>query len=238
MAHEKRRPTPSDSKRQRPSSPKNNTVDSLAVAIGRRLVEAREGLGLSQQSLHARTKVHDAEGKGVSRAALSLYETGVNKPGARETIILCNTLKITPNWLFYGSDSPAKTLQASLEFLHGNEITLSVRLAYAILVLDPEERDAFASLLFSMVGKKLGDLKLSSLMTVAGRAGRVITEQLVEIVGEDARNKPVRDLIELFIKEVGETILTTRGTLRPRIAEEHLGDPDYPPPPPRKLKKS
>lgn len=215
----------------------------MAGAIGRRLVEAREGLGLSQQTLHAKTKDHDPNGKGVSRAVLSLYETGVNRPGAREIVILCNTLKITPNWLLYGADSPAKTLQASLEFLQGNEITLSVRLAYAMLVLEPEERDAFAGLLLSMAGKKLGDVRLSSLMAVAGTASRVIVEEIAQIVGEVVEDKPirelpVRELIDLFVEDVGKSVYTRRGTLRPRITEDELGDPDLPHPPPRKLTNS
>lgn len=69
--------------------------DQLAREIGQRILEARTGLGWSQQALHTRTKLHDSEGIGISRAVLSLYETGVNKPGAREIRILCETLKIT-----------------------------------------------------------------------------------------------------------------------------------------------
>ena len=80
--------------------------DKLAKEIGQRLVQARTGLGLSQQAVHGRSKIHDSEGIGVSRAVLSLYETGVNKPGAREINLLCKTLTITPNWLLFGSESP------------------------------------------------------------------------------------------------------------------------------------
>lgn len=88
----------------------------LARDIGKRIFDARDGLGLSQESLYKRTKLNDHDGIGISRAVLSLYERGINKPGAREISILCVTLKISPNWLLFGSESPAEALLPSLTF--------------------------------------------------------------------------------------------------------------------------
>lgn len=220
---------PDSAKQQRSTEEKS---DSLSISIGRRLVEARMGLGLSQQAVHTRTKLNDPEGVGVSRAVLSLYETGVNKPGAREIRILCETLKVTPNWLLYGTDSPAKTLQPSLEFLRGSEVTLSVRLAYALLALSPEEREAIASLIFILASKKLNDVQLSSLMTMASLSANNLNKEILEVVGDDANKLPLVEVIEKFVSSMSDAIYTNIGTTRPSIPEDEIDDfdPENPPP--------
>jgi len=211
--------------------------DPFSIEIGKRLVAARTGLGFSQHAVHTRTKLHDSEGAGISRAVLSLYETGVNKPGAREIRILCETLKITPNWLLFGTESPVKTLQPSLEFMRGTEVTLSVRLAYAMLALAPDERDAIASLLFSLINKRLSDVQLSSLMMMASYLAQNLNKEIVETVGEDADKLPLEKVIEKFVANMSEQFYTNWGTNRPAVPESELDtfDPDNPPPP-RQLK--
>lgn len=226
----------SDDKKQ----PENDKVDTLAREIGKRILEARTGLGWSQQALHTRTKLHDPENMGISRAVLSLYETGVNKPGAREICILCETLKITPNWLLFGSDSPAKTLQASLEFMRGNELDVSVRLAFGMLALAPEERDSLASLVLSLLSNKLGDIELSSMMMMANMMSKEILGKIIDTVGTDSKNLPIKELIPIFVKEIATSdFFTNYGNLRPAIPEDQIDDFDFDkPPPPRKLKES
>lgn len=210
--------------------------DQLARAIGQRVLEARTGLGWSQQALHTRSKWHDPEGVGISRAVLSLYETGVNKPGAREICILCETLKITPNWLLFGSDSPAKSLQASMEFMRGDELTLSVRLAFGLLSLAPEERDSLASLLLSLLSKSLGDIQLSSLMTMANLMAEDVQKQIVDTIGESAKDLSIRELVSKFVaRATDDGVYTNYGNLRPAVPDADDFDPDNPPPP-RQLK--
>jgi len=211
--------------------------DLLAREIGQRLLEARNGLGLSQQALHTRTKLHDSEGLGISRAVLSLYETGVNKPGAREIRILCETLKITPNWLLFGTDSPAQTLQASMEFLRGNELTVSVRLAFGMLALEPLEREAIASLLFSLLNKNMGDIQLSMLMSMANVMASDMHRTILDIMGPEAKNLPLKELIASFVNAMSDGGYSNYGNLRPAIPEDEMDDFDPAnPPPPRKLK--
>jgi transcriptional regulator with XRE-family HTH domain len=222
---------PDNEKQHRKAAPK----DTLAKEIGKRIVEARTGLGFSQEAIHARTKWHDPEKVGISRAVLSLYETGVNKPGARELRILCETLKVTPNWLLYGSDSPIKTIQPSLEFLHGNDLMVSVELAYAMLALEPEEKEAFASLLFSLLSKKLGDIELSMLMTMARIQADSLLKGILETVGEDAKDLPLKEVIQKFIAINSEGGFSNFGNLRPAMPEDQLSD-GATIPPPRKLK--
>lgn len=61
------------------------------LELGRRLQEAREVAKLTQDELSERTKLADSEGKGISRAVLSLYEVGKNRPSPRELRMLCET---------------------------------------------------------------------------------------------------------------------------------------------------
>lgn len=237
---------------KKPSTPKSIPVEpesvrpegadklaKLANEIGRRIVAAREGLGFSQHSVHIRSKWHDPEKKGISRSVLSMYETGVNRPGAREIIILCETLKVTPNWLLYGSESPAKALQASLEFLSGDELSLSIRMAYAMLALDPEERDSLASLLFALVGRKLGDIKLSALISMANSARTDMFKEIVRVIGEDRKDATLKEILEIFVERATEGGYSNYGNLRRFPTESE--NPEYDPftdgpPPQRKLK--
>lgn len=76
------------------------------LELGRRLQEAREAARLTQGELAERTKQADSEGKGISRAVLSLYEIGKNRPSPRELRMLCEVLRISPNRLIYGLEDP------------------------------------------------------------------------------------------------------------------------------------
>lgn len=206
-------------------------VDKLAQAIGRRISEARNGLGFSQQAVHTRSKMVDAEGLGVSRAALSLYETGTNKPGAREITLLCEVLKVSPNWLLYGSESPAKTLQPTTIFMVGDDLAISTRLAFAMLALNPTERDSLASLVFSMLTGKLGDTQLSMLMTMANMMRDGINAQLLDTIGEDSAHLPLLQQIDKFIAVLTEGGESNYGTLRPSLTNDELLEGTAFPPP-------
>ncbi len=74
--------------------------------FGRRLQELRESKGMTQGQLADATKAYDTAEKGISRAVISLYETGTNRPGLRELRILCEVFRANPAALIYGSDDP------------------------------------------------------------------------------------------------------------------------------------
>lgn len=76
------------------------------LELGARLLQAREAKGLTQGQLAEATKRADKDGKGLSRAVISFYELGTNRPGPREIRLLCETLQITPSYLIYGEDDP------------------------------------------------------------------------------------------------------------------------------------
>jgi transcriptional regulator with XRE-family HTH domain len=79
-----------------PATPPEADPESMSVASA--LVAARAELGLSQAAL--------ADASGVSRSAIKGYETGRNMPGARELKALCAVLRVTPNALLYGTETP------------------------------------------------------------------------------------------------------------------------------------
>ena len=219
------------------SDPQNLVVaDALAKDIGKRLVTAREGLGFSQQAVSVRSKRHDPDKKGISRSVLSMYETGVNRPGAREIRILCETLKITPNWILYGTESPAKALQASLEFLQGDDLSISVRLAFAMLALEPEERDSLASLLFALVGRKLGDIKLTALMSMANHLQTELLKNVLAEAGEHNKEAPFVAILDAYVKRASEGYYSNYGNLRPVVRDDDFDPFEQDPPPPRSLK--
>lgn len=213
------------------SSAETPKVDRLALEIGRRISDARNGLGLSQQAVHTRSKIVDSEGLGVSRAALSLYETGTNKPGAREITLLCEVLKVSPNWLLYGSESPAKTLQPTTIFMVGDDLAISTRLAFAMLALNPADRDSLANLVFSMLTSKLGDVELSMLMTMANMMRGKINEELLDVVGDDSAHLPLPQLIDKFIEAMTKEGGTNYGNLRPCLTKEEMEEGTKFPPP-------
>ncbi len=221
------------------SSPSGNdkpVVDRLAVEIGKRIADARNGLGWSQLALHTRTKLTDPEGMGISRAVLSLYETGTNKPGAREIRLLCDTLKVSPNWLLYGSESPARAIQPSTDFLRGSDIEISARLAFAMLALDATERDSLAQLVFSILTKKTGDIRLSSLMMAANSYSSDLMRSITSVVGQEAKNLPLSEIIDCFIQNMCDGTYSNYGNLRPVIHDDEFDPFVDEPPPPRKLK--
>lgn len=218
------------------SNEKSASFDRLAADIGKRIADARTGLGWSQTALHTRTKLADPEGVGISRAVLSLYETGKNKPGAREIRILCDTLKVSPNWLLYGSESPARAIQASVDFLQGSDIDVSARLAFALLALDPTERDSLAQLVLSILTKKLGDVRLSSLMMTANLLSAGLMREIVDFVGDDAKKLPLPEIIDRCLQQMADGFYTNYGNLRPVVEDEDFDPSVDTPPPPRKLK--
>lgn len=224
------------SKQQDNAADEKPKTDNLATAIGRRLSQARNGLGLSQQAVSTRSAVLDADGVGISRATLSLYETGTNKPGAREILLLCEVLSISPNWLLFGSESPARAIQPTTLFLAGNDLDISSRLAIALLALNPADRDSIANIIFSMLTSKLGDVKLAAMIMMSHLIKDGLQAEIVSVVGNDAKGLPLDQLIDKFIEKSTAGHGTNWGTLRPPFTDEQFENDDFTPQPPRSLK--
>ncbi len=64
-----------------------------------KIINARRQKGLTQEAM--------AESIGVSRQAVSKWETGESKPDVDKLIALCQTLELTMDYLCLGADSPS-----------------------------------------------------------------------------------------------------------------------------------
>lgn len=87
-------------------SPRSKPSGEPELELGARLAKLREAMDWSQEQLSQATKLNDATGAGISRAVISMYERGKNRPSTRELRILCDTLRVTPSELLYGSATP------------------------------------------------------------------------------------------------------------------------------------
>lgn len=200
-----------------PPGMENDAADEAPEAsIGVRLRAAREARGLSQTALAARTKLIDTTGKGVARTVVVGYEAGTFRPGAREIRLLCQALSITPNWLILGAEG--STEQASMELVRRREWTSAVRLAMAISILKGHERGALQSLALSMAGRQLGDMGLSSLLTMASMVANDTLPSLKSWFGEDADDVP----LEVLVQRASEGMHTNVGNKL--LLDEEEGD--------------
>jgi len=80
------------------TEPIDRPVNLEALGIANALIKARNELGLTQAQL--------SESSGISRSAIKGYETGRNMPGTRELKALCLVLKVSPNQLLFGTETP------------------------------------------------------------------------------------------------------------------------------------
>lgn len=174
-------------------------LPQLDEGIGARIRQARERRGWTQNVLSTRSRLCDSEHKGISRTVIVGYEAGTHKPGAREIKLLCEALQITPNWLLFGQESPFETLQPSMAIVRGgNEFVTAMRLAFTILLLRPHERDTISSLVLSLGGREVGDLRLSGLAFVSRWAAQEAMKFLDEYTKENEKitsGMSIRDLI-------------------------------------------
>lgn len=92
----------------RPNFGISNTETELE--LGKRLQLHRESKKLTQGQLAELTKEADPLKIGISRAVISMYEVGKNRPSPKEIRMLCEALKISPNYLIYGDEDPFDNL--------------------------------------------------------------------------------------------------------------------------------
>ncbi len=178
--------------------------------VGARIRQAREGLQLTQAHLATRTRMADPEEKGISRTALVGYEAGSTRPGLREIRLLCEVLKVSPNWLVFGSESPVQTNLPSLDLVRGSSIQSAVRTGFAIAALKGHEREALMSLALSLAGRQLGDLRLSALLTFVGPFAVSLDETLAKYF--EQHGEPVPPTLESLIDSLSEGAGSTWGT--------------------------
>jgi transcriptional regulator with XRE-family HTH domain len=87
------------------------------AAIGTRLRQYRQSRAdLTLDQLSKLTAAVDPAGAGISRVALSRYETGAAYPGTRELKLLARALRVKLSTLLYGtSEDPMNFMMPSIE---------------------------------------------------------------------------------------------------------------------------
>lgn len=197
--------------------------------LGERLKTIREGRDWTQSTLSTRTKMTDPNGEGVSRTVLVGYESGKYKPGAREIRLISEALNVTPNWLLYGTEKPFHTTLPSMAFLQGDDdLEKALRIALALLILKPHERELIGSLMLSLAGRELGDAKLSGLMVFAKMFTKEAVEGLKKEFGTDSLEEVIQTLSEGAMANWGTTLQFNED------GDIIKGTPVYPKPPNQK----
>lgn len=182
--------------------------------MGQRIKEAREARDWTQSVLSVRTKLGDPNKEGISRTVLVGYESGKYKPGAREIRLLAEVLRVTPNWLLYGKEKPFHASLPSMEYLQGDdELEIAFRLALALFLLKPHEREMIGSLMLSLAGRELGDIRLSGLMSVARRYGRDYVAKIQEDFGATSVEEAIRELSESASTNWGTNLIYEEGEI-------------------------
>jgi reverse gyrase len=106
-----------------------------------------------------------------------------------------------------------------------------------MLAIEPEERDCFAGLIFPLATKKIDDIALSTLMSIANFSAEESMEKIREIVGEDIADQPFREVLNKFVSKASAGGYSNYGTLRPvNLTEEQEEKIWTSPPPPREIK--
>lgn len=137
--------------------------------------------------------------------------------------MLSQTLSVSPNWLIFGTED-SQTDQAALEvFRGGNNLVSAFRLGLAITVLRPHERGAFTSLVLSMAGRELGDMKLSALLALGAQISDAVIEELKgELPDDISRSTPTDQALESMVRRWAEGVTTNIGN---KIILDEDGDP-------------
>ncbi len=170
-------------------------------SIAGELVKARTKAGISQSQLAERSK--------ISRNTLMGYESGRNKPGARELMAICQALAVTPNRLLFGREEPF-AVKSSLEQLGFDSSDKQAAIFPMLLkMLTRDEQSAVITLIHGLVearhGKKVidattkmydviiskfaGDVKKPLTQEDIEEAGRAYAETVGEAKGPSSREK-------------------------------------------------
>lgn len=141
-----------DTQKSKNQTTKNVTLPDV-VAV--RIRQARERKGLSFSDLHKVT--------GISRTALHDYESGRTKPGARELGLLCEAMRVTPNWLLLGTEDPFKErrgLKALLQLRSGPAMLAvsTLILPIAMGTFNEDELEALLTLIATILEAQDKDL--------------------------------------------------------------------------------
>lgn len=121
--------------------------------LGLRIKESRESKRMTQGELAQLTTSLDSDDVGVSRAVISMYESGKNRPSPKELRLLCEALQITPNYLIYGDEEPFHTTQNYARLGtrgRGSDPEVYAWLAYVMSTIHHNHYDAVMKLVLDL----------------------------------------------------------------------------------------
>jgi transcriptional regulator with XRE-family HTH domain len=216
-------------------APSGNALDKSDQAVGRRIREAREARGFTQQAVSTRSKWVDSEEKGISRTTLLAYEAGTSRPGTREIRILSETLFVTPNYLIFGKEQPFEASHTAMEALgagRSDDLSQVAQLALVLTALKGHERDALLSLALSLAGRQLGDARLGGLRMLAGLSlTKAMGDQFADLSPESFEGgRLIVSLEELGERLSAQMTANLGNKLRSEDGEEFEGEWLYPDP--------
>jgi transcriptional regulator with XRE-family HTH domain len=154
-----------------------------------RLATKRQEICPNLTAFARQTKDKDPEGKGISRSALVEYERGTYRPGTRELRILCNALRVTPNFLIFGKEEPFAALPKSLQTIRQTADRTSKYAAIAavsvfVMALEEDQLHAHLKLLEDSVkARKTEDQFRDLLATVQAFAEK--TKPMIDAIESD-----------------------------------------------------
>lgn len=143
----------------------NKQSVAIPDSFASELIRARNKMGLSVSELHRKTS--------ISRTVIQGYESGKYKPGTRELKLLCEALRITPNRLIFGTETPFED-KGKLAKLVGDEKSTYQTITLTILfqMLTAVEKEAFINLMQSILEGRVGKAKIDeTLAAVDAMAG-------------------------------------------------------------------
>jgi len=161
-------------KKTKDSKPQTEEDHALGLdRISTEITVARGKLGISQSELASRT--------GISRNAIMGYESGRNKPGAREIRLICEVLRITPNKLLFGHEAPfdyseEESITVPKE-IFSDERLLSAFAGLKFSLLLREEQMALLTLVDNLL-KARSKIPFSAHIWADGEAVRNIAENM------------------------------------------------------------
>ena len=138
--------------------------------VAAELANARQRAGLSQNELHRLT--------GISRTVIAKYEVGENKPGARELKLLCDALKVTPNRVIYGKETPFESSPLHDALVLDSDEQMIIRGVLFMSMLTREDRAAVLTLIYSLLRGQRGKRAFDTMMKVVNVTSEALAEKI------------------------------------------------------------
>lgn len=166
------------------------SASSDKFVLASELIKGRERLGLTQAQLAAASH--------VSLSAIKGYETGRNFPGARELRQLCQALRLSPNKVLFGVETPfpEEVLRdpASHPGQRGAEISRS-RVSILMQFLAADECRAVYTIVQAIAVARHGSKEVDGLVELADlatglktlKSGEPLDQELFRAILKDPR---------------------------------------------------